>query len=400
MTTNRLKTSILIIISVFFTIRVHTYGQKFETAQDFVNQTWQNGRMETLKQENEANISVLKSENGLPGPEIGFEHYWVHSDHTKWTLGVTQSFDWPGLYGINKKKIQQEELAATYRQEALRQQLRLETLILLARISYAQQRIDVCSRHIETFGELKKHLDEALDRGVITILDQRKAAIEEATLTLSLQNFTKDRDAYITELEILTGQTFGGMDIDWIAFRPQNRLLEYETYLIQSKNSPELLELFSRSEAANLNIRSADMSNLPGFSIGYRHETEQEIHYNGFSVGLTLPHWNFSARRQAARKQAISAATSYETARLQNENRIKAEYKSALALKESLQKAHSLNAGCDYLDLLKEAYNGGQLTMLDFLREQIFFIEATAQITDLEEQYALLLISLNRYANE
>ena len=62
-----------------------------------------------LKAQIEANESVVqtaKSENVLAAPELGYEHNWSNRGlGTKWGFSVTQSFDWPGIYGKRGKAI-------------------------------------------------------------------------------------------------------------------------------------------------------------------------------------------------------------------------------------------------------------------------------------------------------
>ncbi len=61
-------------------------------------------------------IEQLRSANSLEGPEIGFGYKWG-SEINKWDLSVSQSFDWPGVYGARRK-------AARYRRYALDESLK------------------------------------------------------------------------------------------------------------------------------------------------------------------------------------------------------------------------------------------------------------------------------------
>ena len=54
-------------------------------------------------------------------------------------------------------------------------------------------------------------------------------------------------------------------------------------------------------------------------------------------------------------------------------------------------------AGDNYLELLAKSYDGGQITIFEYLREINEYIDFKINLTELEHRYNTVLTRLNRY---
>ncbi len=70
---------------------------------------------------------------------------------------------------------------------------------------------------------------------------------------------------------------------------------------------------------------------------------------------------------------------------------------SAVALAAGMERYRELSGDNSYLSLLAKAYDGGELTVIDYLNEVNLFTAARLNYLDLEYRYNQTLARLNRY---
>ena len=131
--------------------------------------------------------------------------------------------------------------------------------------------------------------------------------------------------------------------------------------------------------------------------MGYRHAFEESQHFNGLSVALRLPSFSQGKRRRAAalEAEALSMETSARLVEETAEN--SGLYSAAVALATGMERYRELSGDNSYLSLLAKAYDGGELTVIDYLNEVNLFTGARLNYLDLEYRYNQTLARLNRY---
>lgn len=357
-----------------------------------------NGSLDALKAELNHELYQARSENYPKGPEAEFEHLWGRNGATKWSFGVTQFFDWPGLYSIRKRIIENKNLINQYEINSLKEELKLQTVDLLVRINYLQRRIDVYKSQIKDLKELEDYLDEALEHGLVTILDKKKAIIESVNIQIDCDKLEAEKNLYIDQLSELAGTDLQEEELDVNSIVNLYELKDLETYLNELETEDCKIKIAKQASAyALLEEKESNMALYPGFGVGYRHEKEEDMHFNGFAVSLTLPNWG--AGKQARASKIKTTAANLQAANIYNAQkvRVEREYNSAMKLKENISTLHENGLDGTYMVLVKEAMQGGEISMPDFLREQTFYRNTLLNLIDLEEKYSLLLTSLNRY---
>ena len=143
--------------------------------------------------------------------------------------------------------------------------------------------------------------------------------------------------------------------------------------------------------------RAIRLEAVPTFAVGYKHTFEENTHFNGFTVGLTLPSFSQKKKNRVAQleAEAVNFEASYEADRQRAE--MQATYEEALTLAKALESYRELTGDESYLRLRDKAYQAGQLTVIDYLNEINLFTTARLGYLDLEYRYNLALTRLNRY---
>lgn len=337
--------------------------------------------------------AAASADNTVAGPEAEFEHLWSSStSDIKWNLGLTQEFDFPGLYGARS-------LAADARAEASRMVLlsikadkALEAKLLILDIINARQRLQLYSEmgaNIRRILELTQH---SYNLGEATILDLRKMQLANADNERALSEITTDIINLQASLCGL-GATMPETYVDsWTSYPPQ--ACEAPT----AETEMLLNAIYkTEAEAAKAESKAVRLSGMPSFSLGYRHAYEEQQHFNGFSIALRLPSYSQKKRREAARLEAEAASFEVNSQLISAMAQNKGYYDSALEIANTMRRYEALSGDNSYLELLSKAYDGGELTVIDYLNEINLFANARLSFLDLQYRYNTTLARLNRY---
>ena len=356
-----------------------------------------NIKLTELKSANTAAIQQLKEENSLSGPEAEFEHLWSKTGERKWNFGISQNFEWPGIYSVRSQKIKHTLAINKYIEDAELLSLKLEAASLMTQLYFNRQKVQVLDKIIETLTEFAENLSTGVDHGLVTILDLKKAQIESTTLKIERDLLIDNKLTLISELQQLVGENFNLDNFQWDTLPLFTSLKTLDSYLTDADSDPSILASEAMNRLAELNAKEIKASTLPGFNIGYRLEREDGALFNGFGVSINLPTWNVRQKRLSAESFISSASSQSLAQKSLYKTRITGEYRNAFILRDRISELNKSGVDGSYLGLLKEALDGGELSILDFLREQAYFKEQSLSMIELQERYQLLLNSLHRY---
>ena len=144
----------------------------------------------------------------------------------------------------------------------------------------------------------------------------------------------------------------------------------------------------------------ASRSALPSLSVGYIHNVEIGDHFNGFSVGMSLPFFSNRHRKAQALAELEASESNRLAAELEISRRVIADYTAAKNLDKRIsQYAPLFPAGAkdDYLDLLRKSFDGGQMTLIMYLYEINYYTEARSAYITLLHDRATAMLSLSRF---
>lgn len=172
-------------------------------------------------------------------------------------------------------------------------------------------------------------------------------------------------------------------------------LEEYQ--LAATDRNPQKRYLRASLEQAEAQVKAEKSGSLPGFSVGLEHENEMGEKFNGVSLSISLP---FLTKRHSVKRARLAASAleiREQAAREDELWRTVADYKRAKRLGEHLAKLGPVVNSVDNTGLLKKAYEGGELSLIDYLRELAYFTEAQRDYLELEQGYWETMMSLLKY---
>ena len=125
----------------------------------------------------------LQASGMLPAPEIEGEYLWGPSGTSgRWGVGISQSFDWPGVYAARKEERRAAATAFSELASTERAEYTLAAKLALIDLVAARAQSATIRKIYNNIIELEQLTARQMEHGQATILDLRKLQIESLDL--------------------------------------------------------------------------------------------------------------------------------------------------------------------------------------------------------------------------
>ena len=350
--------------------------------------------------ENQAAIASLKSENTLDAPEIGFKSLWgAKGIGDKRNFSISQGFDWPGVYTARREAIRKSQAAMQYLQESAMIEARQEVRFVLINIIYAKQRIAATEKICDGLSSLQKTFRKAVDEGNETKLDYNKSVIEKIAAERELKTLRGEYAAMLASLRAMNG----GKDVEDLAASVGNVYPEVDLASLRPDveniraKDPAIAAMKADAEVQKSLLKVEKRSLLPGFTLGYSHEWEMGDRFNGFSVAVSLPFITGNKKVKASRLQVRASEMQQEMELIRLSAAMSGDYEKALLYRELLDQYEDIMNDNSDFELLKKAFDGGQINFLTYMQELNYFLAARRDFLETLYNYNCALARLQRY---
>lgn len=345
----------------------------------------------------EADMADLANANVLPDPEVSVSNMWGYSHlGNKFSVGVSQSFDWPGAYGARSRAASSRNQAASFRLLAERMDVALSAKEQLYELVYIRQQIGLLHNLEGNLDSLQANIDRGFEKGELTVLDQRKIRIERYKFNSTLTDLEARAHSIASSIAALApGVELPLASVD--AYPVEPRLSDDDYYAQIVALDPSYLAAEMEATAESDEARAARLSKYPGFTVGYDYEHELGDIFNGFSASMTLPFLYGDKGRGAAQARRRAAEFDRVAAEASARSRIDGALRECDLWNRQRQAYIDVFGDNQYLVLLSKAYRGGQINVIDYFSEINYFYETTLQFLEADYRYRCALASLNRF---
>lgn len=369
------------------------------TIEDVIANVKQNNKeLKYTTAQIDAQASEIKTNNNLSNPVVeGGYLFGKGPAENKWEVGVSQEFEWPGLYSsrgaANKARVEAMKLGYSVKQ-----------LQLLTEAYGVCLDIISLNRQIEYEKNIQSNIDalyeknmKAFEHGEVSVIDINKLKVERIGLQQKIDDCVLRRDALVKQLEgYNANMPLAG--VESLNEYPAQQLVSLDEYLAEAKESaPEVMQYRADMAADEKDVKVAKMQGLPKFSLGYKHANEEGNSFNGATVGVSLPIFENRGKKKAAKAKAISSQLVYDNAVLALTNEVTTNYNKATTLGKQLAGYSEALDGVNNVEILNKALAGGQISLLTYLQEVRYFVEARAVMLEMESEYNQVLVNLNKY---
>lgn len=305
-----------------------------------------------------------KTGNSLYNPTVEYDYLKGSpanaGNQTDFT--ITQSFDFPTVYGKKNALASQLDIQADLQLKASNQELLLEAKKICIELVYRNKLQVPLTKRKEATEKWLENFRKKLTNGDGTILDVNKAEIQ----LLEIKKQFQDNISIIAKLNEQLTSLNGGTAIpltDVVYFDipaiPDFETLEKE---IEAQDySRKTLE--QEKVIAQKQIDVSKALTLPKMEVGYHYQGILGQTYNGVHTGISLPLWesrNTVKLQKAKMTFAESALTDHINEHYHEIKQLYGRYESLKSIMEDYQK---INNSVEPIRLLDKALAAGQISV-------------------------------------
>lgn len=340
----------------------------------------------------------LKTVSNLPDPEVGGEYLFAPvKEDNRWAAELSWDLEWPGVYGARRKEADMKITGAEYALDAKRSQRLAEIKDLL--LDYTQ-----CRQKLELLEELSNNNDtiyelahQAAKGGEMTVLDLNKVKLEYANIRAAKAILIDEKASIEGDLATIYGEDCRQLLENLDCRFPDIVLPSSEDVARIKELAPEVKTAKAEAETVRQSDKVVKMESLPSLSLGYKHQFEEDTHFNGAMLGISIPIFSSRGKRKAVKADLMEAEFKAEATALAIEAEAMAILRRLELTKRQIDEITPIVENADYNTTLLKAYKGGVITLLDYLSERNYFTNATLELVSLRHSASKALYQLKKY---
>ncbi len=340
----------------------------------------------------------LKSGNNLPDPQAG-AYYLPFGNHASGDYSefqVTQSLEFPTVYGVRNSLIEKQKLQMELEYELKRQEVLLPAKMHCIQLIHLNKRRVVEQLRVTQAKRIFDQVQELFETEQVGILEVNKAKIawmqeqfkvaqvdsDRKSIGLLLQNLNGGKEIVFNQTDYTEDLKLGTMDSIW---------------QIRQSTDPEIKILTQQDEVARQQIKLSKSKSLPNLTAGFNYQGVSGSNYSGIYGGLSIPLWNNRNKVKAAEaryqyQQSHSSAQSLAVyASFQN------QYNEYQILFDKFNEYESTLEGLNSDSLLLEAYELGEIGFMAYYTELQFYRQAVDTMLEMEKQLNQIKIEILKH---
>ncbi|MCK3686045.1 TolC family protein [Maribellus sp. YY47] len=388
---------VIIYFLAFFWITVYAGAQT--SIEQVLREVEQNNTtLVALKRRVDAETIGNKTNLSLPNPEVEFNYLFgsPSSIGNRTDISVTQGFDFPTVYSRKSdlSNLRNEQVLLEY--ERLQKDLFLHTRQVCNQLIYLNSILKEYSERIENAQRMVTLFQTKFESGEANILDYNKARLGLLDLTKKAEAVQVTREEQLAELTRLNG----GKEIEFTLAEFPSILIpnDFENWYTQAEQkNPVLAWLKLETEVGRQNEKLNSALALPKFQAGYMSEKVVGEHFQGLTVGVSVPLWESKNKVKEARAQTqVAQAVEYDN-KLRFYNSLKALHAKALQLQNSLNDYQKELNLCNNTGLAAKALEAGEISMIDYIMELSVYYESFNNMIEIQKELHQTQAELMQY---
>lgn len=309
---------------------------------------------------------------------------------------ITQSFDFPSVYGKKNTLANQLDIQADLQLKAANQALLLEAKKICIELVYRNKLQVPLTKRQEATEKWLAHFNKKLASGDGTILDVNKAKIQLLEIKkqfLENASFIAKLNEQLTSLNGGTAIVFSDVvyfDVPVIAdFETLEKEIEAQDYIKKTLEQEKVI--------AQKQIAVSKALSLPKMEVGYHYQGILGQTYNGIHTGISLPLWESKNRVKLEKAKMTFAETALTDHTNEHYYEIKQLYGRYESLKNILGDYEKINQSVEPIKLLDKALAAGQISVLEYFVELNYYNTTFNSYLEIEKEYYEVVADLLKY---
>lgn len=337
----------------------------------------------------------LKTESNLPDPEIEGEYLFAPGDEkNRWGAGISWGIEWPGVYSARRREVRGKMSAAEAASYKARRERLTEIKRLLLDYVLAEEQLKILKGIKDSNDSITALSEKAERHGELTRLDFNKLRLEQAILSGSMSAVLNSRQEALTQLNIIYGEDCSSLLKSMECSLPEVAVPAEKVDYLQS---PAVQTAKAEADASKEALNVARTEAYPGLSIGYQHAYEDGVHFNGATLGISIPLFSSRGKKAAARAALTESEFKVEKAAAEAKAEVEGAERKLIILCRQIEEMWPVVNDPGNTELLMKAYRGGVITLIDYLNERNYFTNASLELVSLRYEAAKLLLDMEAY---
>lgn len=338
----------------------------------------------------DAGARKLENKTGimLDDPEIGFNYLWGSPSviGTRKDISVSQGFDIATLSGLKNSLAMRKNEMIDWQYRSDRMNLLLEAKQYCIDLIYYNALLRELSLRRENAAAIEAARKKMLDSGESNRLEYNKVRQSLLTVEGEIAKVTAERDAVESQLTRLNGGNRISLPLS--EYDKVEVPADFASWYSAAEAANPVLEYVRKEvEMSRKELSLAKAMGLPSFSAGYMSEKTAGEHFQGITVGVSVPIWSNKNRVRRA-KAAVSAVEARQAdAKLQFYNSLEILYQRVSGLKSAAAAYRESMNSANSSELLKKALDAGEISLLDYLVETGLYYDVVSRALDAEREF-------------
>jgi outer membrane protein TolC len=346
-----------------------------------------NQELKALSEFVESKRLELKSGNNLPDPQLGgyYLPFGEHSTGDYTEFQISQSFEFPTVYGARSSLIDQQSAELELDYQAKRQDILAKAKNHCLNLIYLHKRLDTETLRMEQAKQVFDQVQELFNKEQVGILELNKAKVAWMQEQFKIQQIESDRKSILLQLTYLNG----GVEIDFTSkeyVASQTLAPKDSIWHDRQMHDPELMQLKQQETIAQQSLKLAKNKALPNLTAGYNNQGVSGERFSGIYAGVSIPLWSNRNKVKSAQSQ-LDFQQSFTTARTsQAYANFEKQYNDYEIMLSKFQEYETTLSGLNSDELLLQAYQLGELSFLQYYMELQFYRQAYDAMLDMQYQ--------------
>lgn len=326
----------------------------------------------------------------LQNPEVEFHYLWGDPSAigNRTDISVQQSFDFPSAYAYRNQIADMKNEQAELEYKKQKMDIFLQVRLICAELTYQNALKAEYQKRQENASQIAKSVETKLNAGEANILDQNKAKVTLLNTEAELRHIEIQRQTLLQQLATLNGGK--AVDFEKRTFQNTPITTDFEQWMTQAAvNNPMLTWLKHEIEISDKSIQLQTAQSLPKLNAGYMSEKVVGEHFQGVSVGISIPLFENKNTVKYARLKSEAAKESETDAKLRFYSEMKTLHTKALAIQQNIaQFREQLTLQSD-IELLRKALDKGAISLTEYLFELTVYYESVEKMLEMERELSI-----------
>lgn len=367
--------------------------------QNILQEVEQNNTvLSALRHQTEADKTENKTGLYPENPEVEFGYLWGNSDETRTDWSVSQSLDFPTAYHHKKKfsDLQNRQLDLQYQIE--RKDILLEASTLCIQLIYWNALSDKLEEQLKLTQQVADSYRKKYEAGDASLLDLNKAQYDLTDALKEYRNAVTEREFVQSELTRLNGGI--SFQLTTKTFPRFALPLHFESWYEERKEKNQLLKFYRQSvHLSRENEKLQRSLNLPKIKAGYMSEKVTSEHFQGVTVGISVPLWENKNTVKKIKAQTLANQEMEKNETLKDYHQTLALYKKVQNLQQTVSDIKKQQEEDKTVSLLKKSLDLGEISLIDFILELGIYYDMQQSMLEMERDLHLAASELMQWEN-